>query len=232
MIKIENLIKIYNQVKVVDIGYLKIGKGEIVGLVGNNGAGKTTMINLVLDLIKANEGIVYSKDQDVSSFENWKNYTGSYIDENFLIGFLTSKEYFNFIASLHNVSKDELSRLLIEFKNFCDEDLLGSNKLIRDLSRGNKNKIGIIASLIGNPEILILDEPFANLDPTSQMWLRNKLISLKKFETTQLISSHDLKHISEICSRILIINKGIIVNDIKANLDTLKELDKYFDIRT
>jgi len=168
MIQIQNLIKAYNKEIVLNIPELTIEKGEIFGLVGNNGAGKTTMFNIVLDLITASKGQVISKGINVRESEDWKDFTGAFIDETFLIGYLTAEEYFGFIAGLRRLSKADTSAFLEGFSDFFNGEIIGKKKFIRDFSKGNQKKVGIVAALMGKPEVIVLDEPFANLDPSSQ----------------------------------------------------------------
>ena len=230
MITINNLVKAYNKKIAVDIPNLEIGNG-IVGLVGNNGAGKTTLFRLILDLIKADRGEVFSNEKDVAKNEDWKGYTAAYIDEGFLIPYLTPEEYFYFVGKLHNLSRADVDEFLAGFTTFFDGSILKSGKYIRDLSKGNQFKVGIAACMLQNPEILILDEPFANLDPSSQI----RLIHMMKEQNerkpmTILISSHDLNHITEVCTRILLMEKGGIIKDLQTSSDTLNELGDYFRI--
>lgn len=230
MITTNNLVKAYNKKIAVDIANLEIGNG-IVGLVGNNGAGKTTFFRLLLDLIKADRGEVFSNEKDVAKNEDWKGYTAAYIDEGFLIPYLTPEEYFYFVGKLHNLSKADVDEFLVGFTNFFDGSILKSGKYIRDLSKGNQFKVGIAACMLQNPDILILDEPFANLDPSSQI----RLIQMMKEQNelkpmTILISSHDLNHITEVCTRILLMEKGAIIKDLQTSSDTLNELEDYFRI--
>ena len=231
MIKVNNLTKIYNGTCVLNISNLSVQKGESFGLVGNNGAGKTTFFRLILDLIRANSGEITSKDINVAGNEGWKHYTGSYLDEAFLIEFLTAEEYFNFIGKLHNMSKGDIAEFLNLHADFFNDEILGQKKYIRDFSKGNQKKIGIIAAMMGNPEILILDEPFTNLDPSSQIRLKKILRELKaKYDVTMLISSHDLMHVTEVCERIVVLEKGLVVNDLVTNENTLKQLENYFAV--
>ncbi|HNV52183.1 MAG TPA: ABC transporter ATP-binding protein [Tenuifilaceae bacterium] len=228
MIEILKLQKVYSQSFALTIENLKINKGELIGLVGNNGAGKTTLLSLILDLIKATDGHVKSKDLQVDKTDDWKNYTGSYLNERFLIPYLTPLEFFEFVGNLYGKNKSDISIFMKENEDFFsieDKDLY-----IRELSAGNKNKVGILATMISNPEIIILDEPFANLDPSSQLWLKSKLKDLNAKGTTIIISSHDLMHVTEICSRILILENGKIVNDSKTHSNSLQELESYFKL--
>jgi len=231
MLKIKDLTKVYSGTTVLDISELFIGKGESFGLVGNNGAGKTTLFRLILDLIRPQTGTVLSKENDVSRSESWKYYTGSYLDRNFLIDFLTPEEYFEFNGRIHGMSTEDLKSFLSNMEDFFNEEVLGRKKFIRDLSKGNQQKIGVAASLMAEPEVIILDEPFNGLDPSSQIRLINMLNKLKtEKQTTLLISSHDLNHVTEVCNRIAILEKGIIVKDLKTSENTLKELQSYFAI--
>ncbi|MDX5348446.1 MAG: ABC transporter ATP-binding protein [Hymenobacteraceae bacterium] len=231
MIRVQNLRKNYNGYNAVNIPELHIAKGESFGLVGNNGAGKTTFFRMLLDLILPTEGSVLSKEINVRDTENWKNYTGSYLDENFLIDFLTPDEYLNFVGSLHGLSKGEVAERLIPFADFFNDEILGKRKSIRDLSKGNQKKVGIAAAILSEPEVLILDEPFANLDPTTQIRLKNLLRQLQQErQVTMLISSHDLNHVTEVCERIVILSKGEVVDDIRTSENTLKELEAYFAV--
>lgn len=167
MIEVNQLSKIYNGTTVLNINNLEIPKGQSFGLVGNNGAGKTTFFSLLLDLIQPSTGSIKNNDIQVNINENWKSFTGSFLDESFLIGYLTPEEYFYFIGDLRHQNKADIDALLVQHEEFFNGEILNNKKYLRDLSKGNQKKVGIIATLIGNPEVVILDEPFANLDPTT-----------------------------------------------------------------
>ena len=230
MITINNLLKTYNRKVAVDIPNLEIGNG-INGLVGNNGAGKTTLFRLLLDLVKADRGEVLSNEKNVSQSDKWKSYTAAYIDEGFLIQYLTPEEYFYFVGKLHNRSKADVDEFLGSLFAFFEGSILKSGKYIRDLSKGNQFKVGIAASMLQNPDVMILDEPFANLDPSSQIRLIQMMKQLvEQKPMTILISSHDLNHITEVCTRILLMEKGLIIKDLQTSSETLNELEDYFRV--
>jgi len=229
ILEIKNLKKVYAGRTVVNIEHLQINTGETIGLVGNNGAGKTTLFRMLLDLIRPDEGGIFSKDQNVASTDLWKGYTASFLDEGFLIDYLTPEEYFIFIGSLHNKSISDIEAAITPYTEFFNGEILNSGKYIRDFSKGNQNKVGIASALMQNPELLILDEPFANLDPTTQIRLKSLVKSLKSNRSvTTLISSHDLNHVTDVCDRIILLEKGIVIKDLQKDENTLRELEAYF----
>lgn len=233
MIRITDLKKDYKRKNVLNIRDLSINEGEIFGLVGNNGAGKTTLLRLMLDLIRADEGEVLSYGNNVSKTEVWKDYTASYLDEGFLIEYLTPEEFLGFIADEYRLTKEDLDSRLALLGDFFNGEVLGqSKKYIRDFSKGNRQKIGVASALITEPKVLILDEPFNSLDPTSQILLKRILSAYnRKSGATMIISSHDLNHVTEICTRIAIIEKGIIIRDIGNEGQAMAELAEYFSVR-
>jgi ABC-2 type transport system ATP-binding protein len=197
--------------------------------VGNNGAGKTTMFRLVLDLIQATEGEVLLRSVPVQKHEDWKLFTGSYLDEGFLIDYLSPSEYFSFTGGLHGWTADDCSRFYLSLDGFGADDILQWKKPIRSYSQGNKNKIGIIAAMMGDPALLVLDEPFAHLDPSSQIILKRLLKKINAERgTTILISSHDLTHVTEVCHRIVLLEEGLVLKDLQTAGGTLGELEAYF----
>ena len=229
MISFTNVSKVYAKQAVLDILLLEIPKGQTFGLVGNNGAGKTTMFSCLLDLIKPSKGFVKNNNVNVRESEDWKSFTSAYLDESFLIGYLMPEEYFYFIGELRGVSKREVDRFLNQFEDLFNGEIPKGKKYIRDLSKGNQKKVGIVAALIGEPEVIILDEPFANLDPTTQIRLKKIIKKLSQDRNiTVLISSHDLQDVTEVSERIVLLEKGKIVRDIKTSKETLKELESYF----
>ena len=229
MIYTKDLSKTYNGTTVLKIDELSIPKGQSFGLVGNNGAGKTTYFSLLLDLIKPTTGNIASHSIIVDKSEDWKPFTSSFIDESFLIGYLTPEEYFYFIGELRGENKADVDALTAKFEDFFNGEIIGKKKYLRDLSKGNQKKAGIVAALIGNPEVIILDEPFANLDPTTQIRLKQILKNLaEKQGVTVLVSSHDLMHVTDVCERIVVLEKGEIVKDLETNPATLKELEAHF----
>ena len=229
MITINNLSKVYETKKVLSIENLDFQKGQTIGLVGNNGAGKTTLFSLILDLIEPSSGFVSIDGEKVNESENWKNKVGAFIDETFLIGYLTPEEYFYFLGELRGQSKANVDDFLKNFTDFFNGEILNAKKYIRDLSKGNMKKVGIIGALIGTPAIIILDEPFANLDPSTQIKLKNLITDWSQnSDSTFLISSHDLAHTTEVCERIVVINKGELVRDIQTLPETLRDLEQYF----
>ncbi len=227
MIEFHQVKKIYGTQTALSVENLQIKQGECVGLIGNNGAGKTTLLSLILDLIPATEGFVKSKDKIVSKTEDWKTYTGSFLNEGFLIPYLTPIEFLEFIAGLHHKNIADVKQFIADNAGFYVDNMY-EKKYLRELSAGNKNKVGILATMLINPEIIILDEPFANLDPSSQSWLKLKIKELHANGITFIISSHDLRHVTEISSRVLLIENGLIIKDTHTNPDTLQELENYF----
>ena len=229
MISVQNLTKKYGESIVLNIENLEIPKGQSFGLVGNNGAGKTTFFSLMLDLIQPTTGHIVNNGVQVDSSEAWKPFTSAFIDETFLIGYLTPEEYFYFIGELRGRNKADVDNLLAGFEDFFHDEILGQKKYLRDLSKGNQKKAGIVASFIGDPEVIILDEPFANLDPTTQIKLTGIIKDLAANKgVTVLVSSHDLIHVTEVCERIVVLNKCELVNDIRTSTETLKELEVFF----
>lgn len=231
MIQVNQLSKVYNGTTVLRIDHLEIPKGESFGLVGNNGAGKTTFFSLLLDLIQPSTGYIKNNDVQVNQSEAWKPKTAAFIDESFLIGYLTPEEYFYFIGELRGQNKADVDALLKKHEEFFNGEILNKKKYLRDLSKGNQKKVGIIATLIGSPEVIILDEPFANLDPTTQIRLKRIIKELADDKNvTILVSSHDLLHTTEVSNRIVALDKGRVVKDIKTSSETLKELEEFFAV--
>ena len=229
MIKIESISKKYGGKEVLNIDHLEIPRGQSFGLVGNNGAGKTTLFSLLLDLIVPTTGSIENNGVVVSKSEAWKPITSAFIDETFLIGYLTPEEYFYFIGEIRGLNKADVDAFLMSYQDFFNGEILNQKKYLRDLSKGNQKKAGIVASFLGSPEVVILDEPFANLDPSTQIRLKNLIKKLAEDQNvTVLVSSHDLSHVTEVCERIVVLNKGIVVKDIKTSNETLKELESFF----
>jgi ABC-2 type transport system ATP-binding protein len=229
MITIDAISKKYGKAEILNVVKIEIPKGQSFGLVGNNGAGKTTLFNILLDLIRPTTGLITNNNIVVNQSEDWKNFTGSFIDESFLIGYLTAEEYFDFIGDLRGMNSADVLKFLFPFSDFFNDEVIGKKKYLRDLSKGNQKKVGIVAALMGNPKVIILDEPFANLDPTTQIRLKQIIKNLTETkEVTVLVSSHDLTHVTEVCERIVVLDKGNVVKDIERSEETLKELESYF----
>ena len=231
MITIQNLKKQFGETIACDIPELNINDGDILGLVGNNGAGKTTLFRMMLDLLKPDEGEVTLDGVNPALSEEWKATTGAYIDEGFLIDFLTPEEYFAFIGKITDMTQEEVDERLKDFERLAGGEVFGQKKLIRNLSAGNKQKVGIISALFNRPKLVILDEPFNFLDPSSQNILKHELTAYaQQTGATILVSSHNLLHTIEISTRIALMEKGHIIRDITSVDESSKaELENYFD---
>lgn len=232
MITISNLKKCFGEKVAVNIDNYTISAGTMLGLVGNNGAGKTTLFRLILDLLRADEGNVHIGNTEVTKSEEWKHTTGAFIDDSFLIDYLTPEEYFYFLGRVFGLKKEEIDERLAPFARFMNGEVLEQKKLIRDFSRGNKQKIGIIGAMLHRPSLLILDEPFNFLDPSSQSVIKHVLAEYNK-ETgaTILISSHNLNHTTDVCPRIALLENGVIIRDIdNTGHQAESELENYFNV--
>ena len=229
-VEVHNIVKRYNSSFELEIPHLKIETGQTFGLVGNNGAGKTTFLRLILDLLRADDGEIIIGEMVVADGDMWKASVGSYLDTSFLLDYLTPLEFFAFVGSLYGFRKAETLEYLEPYRSFLPpEALSNSSPYIRELSTGNAKKVGIVAAMFVQPAILILDEPFANLDPGSQITLKNLLNKANTVNgTTLFISSHDLAHVTEICKRIAVLEQGHIVREIQTSDATLRELEIYF----
>ena len=244
-IQIENLKKSFGEKVAVDIENYEIKDGEMLGLVGNNGAGKSTLFRLMLDLVKADGGRVLmhpSEEEqsqgiaqgsvDVAHTEDWKDWTGAFVDESFLIDYLTPDEYFQFIGRISGRKQEEVDTFLQDFEQFMAGEVAGQKKLIRNLSAGNKQKVGIVGAMLLQPKVLILDEPFNFLDPSSQSAIKRLLVDYnKKTGATILVSSHNLQHTVDICPRIALLEHGVIIRDIdNTDRQAATELENYFEV--
>ena len=232
MIIIDKLKKNFGEKIAVDIEHYEINQGDMLGLVGNNGAGKTTLFRIMLDLLKADDGKVIINDIDVSQSEDWKSITGAFIDDGFLIDYLTPEEYFYFIGKMYGLKKEEVDERLIPFERFMRGEVIGHKKLIRNYSAGNKQKIGIISAMLHYPQLLILDEPFNFLDPSSQSIIKHLLKKYnEEHQATVIISSHNLNHTVDVCPRIALLEHGVIIRDIiNEDNSAEKELEDYFNV--
>jgi len=231
MITISNIKKAFGQTIASDISSFKVNDGDILGLVGNNGAGKTTLFRMLLDLLKPDTGSVTLDGINPAESEAWKDKTGAYIDDSFLIDFLTPEEYFAFLGKISNISQEEVEARLKPYERFASGEVFGQKKLIRNLSAGNRQKVGIIAALFNRPQLVILDEPFNFLDPSSQNILKH-ILTEYNHETgaTILISSHNLQHTIDISTRIALLEKGQIIRDLPNSDSSAKaELENYFE---
>ena len=231
MIKIENIKKAFGKTIASDIPSFQINDGDILGLVGNNGAGKTTLFRMLLDLLKPDEGEVSLDGINPAESEAWKDHTGAYIDDSFLVDFLTPEEFFAFLGKINNIPQTEIDERLKAYERLAGGEIFGQKKLIRNLSAGNKQKVGIISALIMRPQLVILDEPFNVLDPSSQNILKHILTDYNR-ETgaTILISSHNLAHTIDISTRIALLEKGHIIRDLpNAEGSARTELENYFE---
>ncbi|MGN0052757.1 MAG: ABC transporter ATP-binding protein [Bacteroides sp.] len=233
MITLSNLQKKFGSKIAVNIENYTIQSGDMLGLVGNNGAGKTTLFRLILDLLKADQGHVSIDGTDVSKSEEWKNTTGAFIDDGFLIDYLTPEEYFYFIGKMYGLKKEEVDQRLKPFERFMNGEVLGQKKFIRNFSMGNKQKIGIISAMLHHPSLLILDEPFNFLDPSSQSIIKHLLKRYnEEQQATVIISSHNLNHTVDVCSRIALLEYGVILRDLhNVNNSAEQELEAYFNVR-
>ena len=232
MIIIDKLKKNFGEKIAVDIEHYEINQGDMLGLVGNNGAGKTTLFRIMLDLLKADDGKVIINDIDVSQSEDWKSITGAFIDDGFLIDYLTPEEYFYFIGKMYGLKKEEVDERLIPFERFMSGEVIGHKKLIRNYSAGNKQKIGIISAMLHYPQLLILDEPFNFLYPSSQSIIKHLLKKYnEEHQATVIISSHNLNHTVDVCPRIALLEHGVIIRDIiNEDNSAEKELEDYFNV--
>ncbi len=216
MIELKNVTKKYGKSTAIDNMSFKIEKGEIVGFLGQNGAGKTTTMKLITGLIDPTEGNIYINNEKISSKS--KKMIG-YMPENTpLYQELTVREFIDYIAELKCLKKEERKK---EVEKLIKDLGLESveNKLIKNISRGYKQRVSLAGALVGNPEILILDEPTVGLDPKQVVEIRNLIKSLRKSHTV-LLSSHILSEVTQMCQKVIIIDKGKIVA-----IDTPKNLE-------
>jgi ABC-2 type transport system ATP-binding protein len=231
MITISNLKKQFGETVACDIEQLTINDGDILGLVGNNGAGKTTLFRLLLDLLQPDGGSVLIDNINPAQSEDWKQGVGAYIDEGFLIDFLTPEEYFAFLGKVSGMTQTEVDERLKDFEQFAAGEVFGQKKLIRNLSAGNKQKVGIISALIRRPKTVILDEPFNFLDPSSQLILKHVLTDYaKETGATLIISSHNLQHTVDISTRVVLLEHGVVIRDLpNQDASAAAELEAYFE---
>jgi len=224
---IKNISKKYaNQIALKDISF-SLKKGDIVGFLGPNGAGKTTLMKIITSTLKQDKGEVYIYGNNTISDEiKTKNDIGYLAENNPLYKEMNVTEYLDFIASIYNLKnkKDLISDLIL--KTGLEKE---KNKLIENLSKGYKQRVGIASALINNPKVLILDEPTTGLDPNQLVEIRNLIKDVGK-EKIVLLSTHILQEIPKICNHIIIIKEGEIVENITMeNLNKSKiNLEKHF----
>lgn len=220
MIEVKNVTKKYGNVVAVDDISFTINDGEVVGFLGPNGAGKTTTMNMITGYIEQTEGTITVNNFDtIKKAKKAKREIG-YMPEGVpLYTDLTVKEFVSYMADLRKVDKKQKKE---DIQNVLKETGLDvmQNKLIKNLSRGQKQRVSLAGTLVGNPKVLILDEPTVGLDPKQITEIRSLIKSLGKKHTV-VLSSHILSEVSQICDKVIIINKGKIVA-----IDTPDNLEK------
>lgn len=221
------LVKHYGDATALDLPHLAVAPGEAVGLVGNNGAGKTTLLRLALDLIRPTAGTIAIDGITVSESPDWKPAVGAFLDAGFLVDYLRPDEYFRLVGGAYGLSAEDCDARAETFGAFLGPTVRGGG-LIRDLSLGNANKVGIVGALLPRTGLVVLDEPFANLDPGARIAFEGMLRAERVRGATVLVSSHDLDHVVDVCSRILVMADGRVVRDTPSTPETLGELRAFF----
>ena len=229
ILSIKNVQKSFKKKEALNIERLDIEKGELIGIVGNNGAGKTTLFRAILDLLKLDSGVIWIGDDVVAGSAHWKKQLHAFLDESFLIEFLNPNEYFEFIGKTLGLNKKQVKSQLNQYPELHNDDIVESSKLIRELSTGSKVRVGLLATLLGDPEIILLDEPYAHLDPSSQAKLSKLIKQLNENGTTVILSSHNLHNVAQICSRIVLIEGGKVVKDERVSESVIAEINQYFE---
>ena len=211
MIKVQNLTKQYGSHRAVDNISFEVGKGEILGFLGPNGAGKSTTMNILTGYLSATNGTVTINGHDILEDPNAAKASIGYLPEiPPLYPDMTVREYLNFMCDLKKCAMPRQRHIAEICKVMKIEDVY--NRLIKNLSKGYKQRVGMAQALIGNPPVLILDEPTVGLDPNQIIEIRSLIKTLGKHHTV-ILSSHILPEVEAVCDRIVIINKGQIVAD-------------------
>ena len=222
MLEVKNLSKNYGEIKALSDVSFSVDKGEIVGFLGPNGAGKSTAMNIITGYIAPTSGSVSISGFDVASnTKEVKRIVGFLPEIPPLYTEMTVTEFLNFVAELKKVPKKDISnhiKDILERANIYNV----KGRLIRNLSKGYRQRVGVAQALVGNPDVIILDEPTVGLDPNQIQEMRKLIKSLKK-EHTVILSTHILSEASAVCDKIIIINEGRIVTT-----ETKRDLyDKY-----
>lgn len=226
MIEISNLTKYYGPNLAVDDISFTVEQGEILGFLGPNGAGKSTTMNILTGFLSATSGTVKINGFDILEEPHEAKKCIGYLPENPpLYMDMTAIEFLRFVADLKGVDKRERSRHIAEIMKLVKITDV-ANRLIKNLSKGYKQRVGIAQALIGNPEVLVLDEPTIGLDPKQIIEIRNLIKDLGKKHTV-ILSSHILPEVSAVCDRIVIISKGKIVA-----VNTTEKLSRQFSKST
>ena len=228
-IEVNEIVKNYGNQKALNSISFSIQKAEIVGFLGPNGAGKSTLMKILTSYLKQDEGTTKVNGFDtLTDAMEVKKSVGYLPEHNPLYLELFVKEYLGFHADIHKVSKQRINEVI---------DLVGltleSSKTIGQLSKGYRQRVGLAAALLHDPEVLILDEPTTGLDPNQLVEIRNLILEIGKTKTV-LLSTHIMQEVEAMCDRVIIINKGIIVADRKLK-DLLEDqeqvLEVEFDLR-
>lgn len=222
MLKIKNLVKKFGENVAVDDVSFEVENGKIYGLVGRNGAGKSTTFRMILGIIEPTSGTVLYDNQKIGG--NISDKIGYLPEEGSLIPSYTVLELCEYYGSLKLMKPEEIRKSLISWlEEFNVIEYL--NKKIKDLSKGNKQKIQFIVSVLHNPDLIILDEPFSGLDPLSVEEIKKAVIKLKEQGKTIIFSSHRMDHVEELCESVIILDKGKSILQGK-----LKDLEKDYEI--
>ena len=209
----ESVKKKYGSFEVLSIDGVSFTSGETIGIVGKNGAGKSTFLRVMTGLSSIDAGRVLLDGKSICESEDWRDDCGVFLDESFLIEFYTPNEYLDFAGCLRHLSRGEVVARKLEYADFFHGEVIGTHKLIRELSAGNRKKLGIAGALLSNPSMLILDEPFSDLDPQGRRWLLDKVKDHRRRNGLIVVTSHDLHVIEELADRIIMLDAGKIIRD-------------------
>ena len=223
MIEVNNLVKRYGDHTAVDHLSFKIEKGKIYGFLGPNGAGKSTTMNMITGYIASTEGTVTIDGHDILDEPEQAKKCIGYLPEMPPLYFdMTVGEYMNFVADLKKIPKDQKKSMVEEVMDMVKITDM-KNRLIKNLSKGYRQRVGLAQAILGYPEVIILDEPTVGLDPKQIIEIRDLIKSLKKKHTV-ILSSHILSEVSAVCDYVLIISHGkLVASDTPENLGKLAE---------